>query len=1689
MNLFLGDLTRPSLDVRFRLKIIGQSVTLETKPEFIPPRVTLESGVNMRLISSDLAAYFDTRNLNFTGITEAQYERTGKLPEGVYQFCFEVLEYNRGVRISNTACGVAWMILNDPPLINLPRQNEKLRPQDPQNIVLQWTPRHTGSPNSAFNTDYELTMVEVWPGDRDPNDAILSSPPILQATTRSTTYIYGPSEVPLEAGRRYAFRVKAKAISGIDELDLFKNNGYSEVYTFTYGDACGIASDIAAEALSSSKIKITWSALSRHTTFNVRYRQQGTTDWYINNSVLPENVIYSLKPSSIYEYQVSGMCGSVNGEYSEVASIKTPEAPPLDYSCNLPIEIFNLDPSKLTGSLKTGDIVNAGDFDVEITKVSGSGGTFSGEGVVVMPMMNKVSVKVEFSSITVATDDIAGVYRMVKGVMNVTGGKVEVIPAGVMNLVEKLDDGLNAIDSALTIVETYLPRTGPDPSSFAADTLIAIDGDILTVVPNNAKGTVYVTTKDGKVTELPAGGAYAVTDKSGKGYVVNKDGSLTRTTAEEAEKASKRSYNLSMQFKKSPTSKYGFDAYDGNEPLGFTYEILNETYYVPWKAVELTTPDMVEAELSDATLNAGNVRFEMIGLSGTAVHLGNNRWNIQITSANTTAKIIAYYKTSDDEKEQILGKLNVAGFAKEDYTLVIVNDINSGVPAPDDATLSAITTHLNDVYGQAAVNWKVTVQSRDLGTNKNFDAGGTSILTNYTADMRQVISRWGELQEKTYYMFVIPKPDNSGNVQAVMPRSRQAGFVYSSGGSLTTYMHAVAHELGHGAFSLRHPFLEFNGLAQGATNNLMDYTSNEAEHLMHFQWERIHDPVVVIGLFDGDEEAEYKNDNPFRDLSDSWSFFTPTSDAIQIPGISKGKFTNNGTLEIFYANKVLYGAVYFGHTFKGYAAIEDIKNAQFSSGDFVTESADAKLNQILFRGYKTAEVGSVVYASVRERVGDVLTNCYCDYFCDNTSKAGDIEGTVSSPIALLFNAMKTGCSGTQCQDIEGLYNGAGAIVYIALMNKVEPSMRPLLMELANHLTLAIEDKTFAFYGYGLEKNIFYKEFSRNILTFFNNKKIYSIAEFQKYFQVEYNTFSRDYGIIFSNIDLRNNIPDNYNVKSYDYVRKTAPYEYSFQDLIARKKLQEVGGVHFYIVEENERKQEAEPISIDDGYRQYVAKYNTNSALFFIAEWSARMSEDVIKAYLAYMMIAVYPAQATRDAVVGAMLDYALQVVINWAFLAEDGTPFSELAKNVDFAQIAASAVENSFTASIVNKKVEMVVSGAANCIFDGTFENGELRKEGFDAQTCMISFASAIIVSKVSNFAFDKVKTLDVERIKKGLRKIGIDESKWDDILDWWLGPGRRGSDKVDDVEEAGEIGVGKIVTRFDDIFAILKKKGLPDDLADVVARRSEVLKLADNVIEDLANDLAGSSELRRVILENVDLIDSWKVFMDANLSDAIRKNPSNLESLSKALKQNGYSSAYFENLLKSKNDPQKFIDDYLSKLGNDGKFVDNALESNYESYVSRKDKEGKPPRDRGDWNEASDYMKYNSPTVRGNNFNKKAWDEEWYPYWEVYLDNGKYLDGYNPLTKEVVSRKATDLIDISEATFVKHLDEILEKYAPPRIIKSKKPGYDNLFDKPLPSDAKLILEIPESNKTFFDIDRYISIAEKKGITLKFKPE
>jgi hypothetical protein len=861
---FINDISRPELNVRFRLRIIGQGITMETRADYIPPPVSLQGGIPLRLISADLAGYFEPRNLNFQGITRREYEQRGKLPEGIYQFCFEVLEYNRGVKISNTGCATAWMILNDPPIINIPQQNEKIKPLSPQNVILQWTPRHTGSPNSAFTTEYEIRMVEVWPATRNPNDAILTSPPIFETTTRNTTIIYGPAETPLELGRRYAFRVKAKSIVGVDELDLFKNNGYSEVYTFVYGDACNMPKDIQVVTVGSNRFKIQWASQFNHTAFKVRYRQAGTQNWYQNETSINEAEINSLKPNTSYEYEISGNCGFFEGPYSTVASVKTKEAPLTGYSCGLPLQTFSLDPSQLTGSINIGDVIQAGDFDVQVTKISGGNGIFSGEGVISMSYLRNAKVKAAFTNITVNKD-----LRLVKGFMNVTGAGVEIIPAGVKDLMDKLDEGLDVLDSALAIAEEMIPDEIPNPSSFVADTLITIKGEILAVVKNPVTGNVVVTTTNGQTQELAPGTSYAITDSKGKGYLVDSNGNVGKTTAEVAAQTTNREYNLAVVFNESTQAKYGFDRKPTESqytPLK-GYEQLEGGYRVPWKAVASNTIDPVIAKLEKSGVEKSKIRFQQNGIDiSTAPLTSDNTTTVSVKGnvAGDVEDLTAIITPSDtSKKEQLLGKLKVITYDGVSNNLVIVPVNNTKYPSTD-VNLTQLKTQLNKIYSQAAVSWNVSLATKlDVTLPVPFDDGESGLLANYTGDMKTVINAYkSNFTPNTYYLFLVEKPA-SGKTLGFMPRSKQAGFIFVDlhGGDENLLIKTIAHELGHGAFTLHHTFSDDTPLTQGKTDNLMDYDNGTASRLYKHQWDRIHNPATVLGLFEDDAEgALFKSD-------------------------------------------------------------------------------------------------------------------------------------------------------------------------------------------------------------------------------------------------------------------------------------------------------------------------------------------------------------------------------------------------------------------------------------------------------------------------------------------------------------------------------------------------------------------------------------------------------------------------------------------------------------------------------------------------------------------------------------------------------------------------------------------------------------------------------------------------------------
>jgi hypothetical protein len=86
-----------------------------------------------------------------------------------------------------------------------------------------------------------------------------------------------------------------------------------------------------------------------------------------------------------------------------------------------------------------------------------------------------------------------------------------------------------------------------------------------------------------------------------------------------------------------------------------------------------------------------------------------------------------------------------------------------------------------------------------------------------------------------------------------MPLGKHFGYIFTDNTDEASLNRTIAHELGHGAFALYHPFDEYDPpLKPGDTENLMDYS--DGTRLRKYQWDLIHDPVFVAGG-GSDEEA------------------------------------------------------------------------------------------------------------------------------------------------------------------------------------------------------------------------------------------------------------------------------------------------------------------------------------------------------------------------------------------------------------------------------------------------------------------------------------------------------------------------------------------------------------------------------------------------------------------------------------------------------------------------------------------------------------------------------------------------------------------------------------------------------------------------------------------------------------------
>lgn len=277
--------------------------------------------------------------------------------------------------------------------------------------------------------------------------------------------------------------------------------------------------------------------------------------------------------------------------------------------------------------------------------------------------------------------------------------------------------------------------------------------------------------------------------------------------------------------------------------------------------VALKVGDVMPLQISVKRMEIDSVEKTITLSNGTQFSSLDDVIEFEYTaSAKGDDAITATYET--EEGRQIAGKLNISVYEEKppfSVVLVPVQGSESANKRVGNINQGEIETFLNAVYDQAVVEWGVAVESplqvRNFNGNLKTDAGSTdmtNIIDAYTGNVN--------VEKETYYIFIVPElTDAKPGSYSYMPLNGKYGFVaYNT--SSEQLGRRIAHELGHGAFGLKHIFEEYASIREGSTNNLMDHVNSMPQgctelcisKLYRYQWD------LIQGSLGGQKEEEEK---------------------------------------------------------------------------------------------------------------------------------------------------------------------------------------------------------------------------------------------------------------------------------------------------------------------------------------------------------------------------------------------------------------------------------------------------------------------------------------------------------------------------------------------------------------------------------------------------------------------------------------------------------------------------------------------------------------------------------------------------------------------------------------------------------------------------------------------------------------
>lgn len=834
---------------------------------------TVKSGQLTRLNSANL----------FNGLTaditaQDKYKENGFcLNEGAYEFVFQAFDAkNTALPVSEPVYFHTYLSKALPPACVFPANGSCVDYKSAA-VSFAWMEKSVSMPSNGKRYSLEVyEMPEGFDGtDRAENLAGASEPVYRKDDINGNVTVH---TAPISAGmfikgRTYVWRVRSYS-ADFGQADSrvsghVENNGYSQYSAFKFGTCVDVEdvwkkkdqAAIGAVTYDSSKKPVLESVDTSGAVAVVEWLHEPekfcgyVVEWNMADTALAPwgQKIVSEKDSFAY---ISGLSygvdyivrlrgvicnGSEEQAYSacadNVLSFRLEKRE--DAECGNPVpQVTSL--VSLKEAMKEGDVLSANGHDVTVLtcemNVSGSDTTFTGTGLVSYGFLKS------FFNLTVKFDNV----------------KINDRKELLQGMVYANTDLNNCLDLNLNrLANKGSAGSGPAQRQTAKfDEFSSADN-----IPENkaglAGGTMYAWDADGNRVEC--GTLEDTSCASNNLFVDSRHGEVLFDNLEGME------WNPPFDREKRP--------FDRNLTFSDYYENL-DGYSVPWIGVPEGGATKVKATLlQGASVNPNDVHF-VLRTGSQSIRLNAKR--IDGNSSVATYEVPVFADKAGDKgaylelsavvstgegacsQQLVLGVAKVYALKREHFNVRLVPCHNVSIDE------DAIAKKLNEIYKPLGKTFTVTEDELFYGDSAfafiadTFDVKNISRRSTETEDMtflKYIYREERGFSEDSVYLFVLPKANIDG-VTGFMPRGKHVGYLFCDKNEAID-ARTVAHELGHGLFTLEHAFDYITDKTVGKTDNLMDYS--DGENLKVWQWTHMDNHGPVVPFFDDAEDGLFSD--------------------------------------------------------------------------------------------------------------------------------------------------------------------------------------------------------------------------------------------------------------------------------------------------------------------------------------------------------------------------------------------------------------------------------------------------------------------------------------------------------------------------------------------------------------------------------------------------------------------------------------------------------------------------------------------------------------------------------------------------------------------------------------------------------------------------------------------------------------